>query len=87
MSNAIKTAFTRNSLTAISGMNRKEQKIIDILIAKGEELLKRPFEPLKFTKNEEADKILNSLNEIPHAFVLASVMDRQIRAERAWLIP
>ncbi len=27
------------------------------------------------------------MDKYPHAFVLASVMDRQIRAERAWLIP
>lgn len=31
--------------------------------------------------------MLNNLKQFPHAFVLACVMDRQIKAERAWLIP
>ena len=68
-------------------MKRKEEEIVDILIKKGTEFLNRTFEPLPFTKNEEADKLLNNINEFPHAFFLASIMDRQIRAERAWLIP
>jgi len=31
--------------------------------------------------------LLNDLDEYPHAFVLACAMDRQIKAEKAWLIP
>jgi len=67
-------------------MNRKQQ-ITSILIANGNKLLSRPFEPIQFTKNEAADNLLNDLNNFPHAFVLACVMDRQIKAEQAWLIP
>lgn len=40
-----------------------------------------------FTKNEEIDNYLNDLENYPHAFVLACLMDRQIKAERAWIIP
>jgi len=66
---------------------RNKDKIVKILIQKGEELLNQPYREIKFTKNQEADKLLNNLKELPHAFVLACVMDRQIKAERAWLIP
>jgi len=68
-------------------MKTNKEKIVDILIDRGNKLLQQPYKAMKFTKNEEADKLLNDINKYPHAFVLASVMDRQIRAERAWMIP
>lgn len=40
-----------------------------------------------FVDNEEANAILNDLDKYPHAYVLACLMDRQIKAERAWNIP
>ncbi|MBN2087703.1 iron-sulfur cluster loop [Candidatus Peregrinibacteria bacterium] len=40
-----------------------------------------------FTGNEKIDKFLNNLEKYPHAYVLACIMDRQIKAERAWRIP
>lgn len=63
------------------------QKIIDKLIEKGKELSEKPYEKIDFTKNEEADELLNNIEEFPHAYVLACLMDRQIKAERAWIIP
>jgi uncharacterized HhH-GPD family protein len=39
------------------------------------------------TGNSASEDLLNDLQGHPHAFVLACVMDRQINAERAWLIP
>ncbi len=38
-------------------MKTKGEKIIEILIQKGAELLNKPFGPLQFTKNEEADRL------------------------------
>lgn len=64
-----------------------KNKAVEILIQKGEELLNQPHRRIDFTKNSEADNLLNNFKEYPHAFVLACVMDRQIKAERAWLIP
>lgn len=40
-----------------------------------------------FVDNDEANSILNDLDKYPHAYVLACLMDRQIKAERAWGIP
>jgi len=40
-----------------------------------------------FVDNQEANEILNNIDEYPHAYVLACLMDRQIKAERAWNIP
>jgi endonuclease-3 len=64
-----------------------QHKIIQILINRGNNLLNHPFEPIQFSTNKAADNLLNDLESYPHAFVLACVMDRQIKAERAWLIP
>lgn len=37
--------------------------------------------------DDEANKFLNDLINYPHAYVLACMMDRQIKAEKAWIIP
>jgi endonuclease III len=63
------------------------ETIIAKLIEKGNILINKPFEPLEFTKIKEVDNILNDIENYPHQFVLACVMDRQIKAERAWIIP
>jgi hypothetical protein len=64
-----------------------QDKIVEILVKRGNELFGLPYKKVKFTGNEDADSLLNNINEFPHAYVLACVMDRQIKAERAWLIP
>lgn len=64
-----------------------EKKIRDRLVAHGDALYKAPATFVRFTGNEDADRLLNDLNEHPHAFLLASIMDRQIKAELAWIIP
>jgi len=65
----------------------EQDKIVKILIKKGKELLKQPYTNIKFIGNLEADDLLNDIKNFPHAFVLACIMDRQIKAESAWLIP
>jgi hypothetical protein len=56
----------------------KRIQIAERIIERGHQLLTRPYEPVKFTGNEQADKMLNDLENYPHAIVLSSVMDRQI---------
>lgn len=44
-------------------------------------------EHVRFLKNDEENEFLNNLTDYPHAFVLACLMDKQIKAEKAWHIP
>lgn len=48
---------------------------------------KQASQLVHFVDNEKANAILNDLDKYPHAYVLACLMDRQIKAERAWAIP
>jgi len=63
------------------------KEIPNMLVRQGERLLAQPYRKIEFTGNSKADDLLNDLKNYPHAFVSACVMDRQIKAERAWLIP
>ena len=58
-----------------------------LLVEKGYELFNRPKEFVEFTANKKANSLLNDLDNTPHAFVLACIMDRQIDAKLAWIIP
>ena len=40
-----------------------------------------------FTNDPQIDAVINNIVSYPHMFVLACLMDRQIKAERAWEIP
>ncbi len=64
-----------------------EKSIRDRLVEHGQELFIAPKQVIQFTREPLADELLNDLANHPHAFVLACVMDRQVKAERAWLIP
>jgi endonuclease III len=62
--------------------------IVQRLAAEGLKLLRAPREQVRrFTGDPVADALLNDLERYPHAFVLACVMDRQMNAGRAWMIP
>ncbi len=64
-----------------------DKSIRDRLVEHGQTLFNAPKQLIQFTKEPNADKLLNDLVNYPHAFVLACVMDRQVKAEKAWLIP
>lgn len=40
-----------------------------------------------FLEDDDENKFLNDLKHYPHAFVLACLMDKQMKAEIAWEIP
>lgn len=58
----------------------------DRLVGIGEAQLAADPAPIRFTGNGPADQLLNDLAGHSHAFVLACLMDRQVTAERAWLV-
>jgi len=64
-----------------------DNAIRDRLVERGKTLYEAPKEFCEFTSVPEADVLLNDLEHYPHAFVLACVMDRQIKTEKAWVIP
>lgn len=59
------------------------------LVEVGMELFndKKTIQRHKFADNAEADKYLSNIKEYPHLYVLGCLMDRGIKAERAWIIP
>lgn len=63
------------------------QAITRRLIALGQEQFRKPAAFVEFARHRPADELLNDLSGHPHAFVLACLSDRQIKAERAWRIP
>jgi endonuclease-3 len=57
------------------------------LIQEGYDRISAPRTHVKFTGEKDPDDLLNDIDGHPHAFVIACIMDRQIRAEKAWRIP
>ncbi|MFH0980458.1 MAG: iron-sulfur cluster loop [Planctomycetota bacterium] len=64
-----------------------EKSIRDRLVEHGQTLFRAPKQTIQFTRVSDANALLNDLTSHPHAFVLACVMDRQIKAEKASIIP
>ena len=63
------------------------RKVASFLARRGEELFSAPRAPILFTGVPDADSLINDLKVYPHAFVVACMACKQIKAERAWLIP
>jgi endonuclease III len=61
------------------------QNIVSELIRRGTEALNNQREPVQFTTNDEANMILNNIDQYPHIFVLGCIADRQMPSEQAWL--
>lgn len=62
-------------------------RLVELLLQRGQKLWQAKQRHVRFTEHDLADEMLNDLEHTPHAFVLACIMDRQMKAERAWLIP
>jgi endonuclease III len=59
------------------------RKLIDL----GLQQNAKPKAFVQFTRQEGPDRLLNDIENHSHLFVFACILDRQMRAERAWTIP
>lgn len=59
----------------------------DRLVTKALDDQSRAAVPVPFAVKVEADQLVKDINGYPHAFVIACLMDRVGKAERAWGIP
>ena len=69
----------------VSDVNAR--RIGRILVDRGRKVLEASRRLPTFTPNEKANALVADLRRYPHAYVIACIMDRQIKAERAWEIP
>lgn len=59
----------------------------ELLLEKGRALFSAPRTLVAFTGVQQADELLNDLVRTPHAFVMACLVIRQMKAETAALVP
>lgn len=60
----------------------------NLLVSIGQERFHNNSEtPVQLVETPSDNSFLNDLMHYPHAYVLACGMDRQIKSERAWMIP
>ena len=72
----------------LENMTDKQRSVVKRLREQGDQLLSAERVQVRFkTGNEKAEELLNDLKGHPHFFLLACLMDRQIDARLAWIIP
>ena len=62
-------------------------KIVEILVKREEVLTSENVEFDPLTENREAEVLLSNIDKYPHAFVLASILQREVGADNVWEIP
>lgn len=79
-------SFPGNMNTSNSSKEDREI-VISELIKEGLRRLEAPIQDIPFSDMPGEYNVLENFRKFPHLFVLGCVMDRQIKAERAWVIP
>ena len=77
----------KSSVTINQNYDSKRAGEHIVQIGKERFALKSDHPRVHLTGIEKYDKLLNDFEITPHTFVLACLMDKQIKAERAWAIP
>ncbi|MBS3821951.1 MAG: iron-sulfur cluster loop [Phycisphaerae bacterium] len=57
------------------------------LVTNGQAILDAKAAFVEFTDDRAANELINDLKGHPHAYVIACILDRQMKAERVWKIP
>lgn len=57
------------------------------LLRQGRELFNACCKEIYFTEHQAANKLINDIENYPHAFILGCIADRQVKSERAWFVP
>ena len=69
-------------------MELNQRKFIESLIKDGQYLFEKQREKISFeTGVQEAESILNNIELYPHILFFGCIMQRRIKAGKAWLIP
>ena len=63
------------------------RRIGRVLVNRGRNEFEASRRVPSFTEDRRANALVADLQRYPHAFVIGCIMDRQIKAERAWEIP
>jgi len=71
----------------LSSATADDPAVVQHLLQLAAEARERNSGRVKFVDTPAANALLNDLRNHPHAFVLACLMNRQVKAERAWLVP
>lgn len=69
------------------GLMPSANEIAAVLADRGRQLFAAGGPPHPFTGDAAADELVSDLTSRPHAFVIACIADRQVRAEVAWRLP
>lgn len=64
--------------------NKKIEALKDKLVRMAKRVYRGPWEIGKFSKDERANEIINNIGKMPHVFVIACLLGRQFRDEKAW---
>lgn len=81
-----KGVVNKSDLTKNTVHNRIDE-IKKILSTKHNRYLNSSKIPFDFTNNKNADKLVKDIENYPEAFFIGCIMDRGIKAEKAWKIP
>lgn len=68
-------------------ISTNDKQIRDILISRANKRIEHPDKLVEFTSDPVANDLICDLENFPHAYVIACILDQQYLAEKVWAIP